>query len=317
MTRQKKISFSAKFLSIRHYLNEVSVEGQRTDPTQRKLGNYDKYVAQVIRAGNCVTLLRESYPIGVKSFWNINHFEKFAKSVFWTFNKSFLLKLIDQVDKEKPLVLHRCRELLQEYPVAYPDPMPEDADDELQVCYLKNASLKENTKFHPLYALDEQNRKTFLEAVERRIAALSPSPSPSSDSAAIDDPPVKPEPPEPISFLSLVRPMNGSADETIQFITDQVKQAGFPFALFSKVDRLPNGKNRYGLNGAMAAMVRFFYDRNYFNKEYEFVDVFTSYLHFTGNSVGKLPTFLENYQEDGHFQKYFDKLKDLKISKLS
>ena len=316
MAPKQKISFSAKFLSIRHYLNEVPVEGQVTDPTQRKLGNYDKYISQVIRAGNCITLLRDSFPMTVSSFWNINHFEKFATSVFWTFNKSFLLKLLDQMGIQKLMVLNRCRELLNNNPVAYPEPMPEDADDELQVCYLKNSNLKKDARFRSIYTLDQQNRKLILKAVESRIAALSPAPPIMSLSHSAGNPPATAAPQPSISFLNLVRPMNGSSDETIKFIIDQVKQAGIPFALFSKVARLRNGKNRYGLNGAMAAMVRFFYDRNYFNRDYEFVDVFTSYLLFSGNSIGKLQTFLENYQEDSHFQKYLENLKDLKINKL-
>ena len=140
VARKEKISFSSKFLSLRHYLDDVSVDGQLMDPTQRKLGNYDKYVTQAIRAGNCITLLRESYPMTVQSFWNITHFEKFAQSVFWTFNKSFLLKLVDRLSAQKLMVLDRCRELLVEYPVAYADPIPADADDELKVCYLKNSN---------------------------------------------------------------------------------------------------------------------------------------------------------------------------------
>ncbi|HVU93714.1 MAG TPA: hypothetical protein VHE34_00755 [Puia sp.] len=277
------------------------------------MGNYDEYVSQVIRAGNCVTLLRESYPITVQSFWNINHFEKFAQSVFWTFNKSFLLKLLDRAGAQKPIELHRCRELLEQYPVAYPEPMPEDADDELKVCYLKNSNLKKSPKFRTMYSLDVENRKSILEAVNKRIAALFP---PSSAPDPVIPSPVEPESTIPISFLSMVRPMNGTPEETLRFIAEQVDKAGIRFALFSPAERIYKNKNPYGLNGAMAATIRYFFERGYFNKEYSFAEVFKSYLVYSGNKVGKLPSFLENYQEDGHFQKYFDKLKDLKISKL-
>lgn len=316
MARQPKISFSAKFLSLRHYLDDVSVDGQLMDPTQRKWGNYDKYVTQAIRAGNCITLLRESYPMTVQSFWNITHFEKFARSVFWTFNKSFLLKLLDRVGAQKPMVLLRCREVLLEYPVAYADPMPEDADDELKVCYLKNSSLKKNPKFRSMYSLDEQNRKDILGAVEKGIAALSPSPSSPYPVPPAIHPPVEPESHGPISFLNMVRPMNGSTEETLRFIAEQVDKVGIRFDLFTPVELIYKNKNPYGLNGAMVASIRYFFERGFFNKEYSFAEVFKSYLVYSGNKVGKLPTFLENYQEDSHFQKYFDKFKDLKISKL-
>jgi hypothetical protein len=42
--------------------------------------------------------------------------------------------------------------------------MPEDADEELQVCYLKNGNLKKKAKFQPMFSLDEENRKSFLES---------------------------------------------------------------------------------------------------------------------------------------------------------
>jgi len=307
MAEKEKLNWIIKFESIRHYMDEVSVEGQRTKPTQRKLANYDKYIAQVIRAGNCITLLMDSYPMDVTSFWNVNHLEKFVGAVYWTFNKSFLLKLLEDVEVQKPMVLLRCRELLLENPSAYSDPIPEDADDELKFCYRKDKSMKRSVKFRPMFLLDQQNRKSILEAVEKKIASFSPTPP--------DNTSTKPSPTPTVPFLNMVRPMDGDRQKTIEFMKAQVEKAGFKFPLFSKVAHLPNGKNPYGLNGAMAAMVRVFYDLNYFKKEYEFIDVFKSYLDFTGNNIGK-SIFLEDYLEDRNFLKYSNKLKDLKISKL-
>jgi hypothetical protein len=153
----------------------------------------------------------------------------------------------------------------------------------------------------------------MLEAVNKQIAALSPPPP--APNPVIPSP-VESESTIPITFLSILRPMNGSPEETLRFIAEQVDKAGIPFALFSPAELIYKNKNPYGLNGAMAATIRYFLDRGYFNKEYSFAEVFKSYLAYSGNKVGKLPSFLENYQEDGHFRKYFDKLKELKISKL-
>lgn len=320
MPKKPNISLSTKFLSNRHYLTEVPVEGKKAPTFQLRLSNYGLYVAQIIRTGNCVTLLSTPFAITENSFWNTNHFEDIAKYVFWTFNRSFLLKLLDQVDTQKLSVLHRCRDLLQEYPTAYPEPLPEDADEELSFCYSKNGFLKKDNNFQTMYSLDELNRKSLLEAVEKRIGELSPTLSPPDSMPVADsefDTPSQKADIVPLTpFLQLVRPMNGNPEETLQFITSQTELAGFEFPLFSPVQHLPSGKNPYGFNGAMAAMLRFFYDRNYFKKEHGFVEVFNSYLQYSGNRIPKLRSFLASYQDDRHFQKYTSNLKDLKINKL-
>ena len=134
MARQQKISLATKFQSNRHYLNEVPVEGKGVATFQFRVGNYDLYAAQIIRDWEQHYPAKHGFAITEESFWNTNHFEDFAKYVFWTFNQSFLLKLLDQVETKKLSVLHRCRDLLNEYPIAYPEPMPEGADDELRFC---------------------------------------------------------------------------------------------------------------------------------------------------------------------------------------
>jgi hypothetical protein len=128
MPRQPKISLSTKFLSNRHYLTEVPVEGKKAPTFHLRLSNYGLYVAQIFRTGNCVTLLSTPFAITENSFWNTNHFEDVAKYVFWTFNRSFLLKLLDQVESQKPSVLNWCRDLLKEFTITYPEPLPDDAE---------------------------------------------------------------------------------------------------------------------------------------------------------------------------------------------
>jgi hypothetical protein len=58
--------------------------------------------------------------------------------------------------------------------------------------------------------------------------------------------------PHSILFSELLRPTNGSSEKTLEFIKERRADAGFDFAIFSLVRRLPNGKNPYGLNGCMA-----------------------------------------------------------------
>jgi len=312
--RKDKISIATKYLSNRHFLNEVSVEGKMNSKFQFRLGNYDLYAAQIIRTGNCITLLSTPLSVTEDSFWNTNHFEDLVKYVFWTFNRSFLLKLLSGLEKQPPAILALYRELLLEYPAAYREPVPAHADEELRFCYMKNGNMKKDAKFRLMYSLDEQNRSAFLKAVEKGIAEGlaslgKPLPSPIEDSAG-------PEEISPLDFFQLVRPMNGSPEETIRFITNKTQQAGYKFSPFTPVKRLANGKNPYGFNGAAAAMIYHFQQLGYIDKEYVFVDVFKAYLKYSQNTVGKLSTFLANYREDNQFRKYLSNLKELEINKL-
>lgn len=305
------------FVSHRHYLNEVPVEGKKNIRFLRHLGFWDRYLFQIIRTGNCVSLLSTPTAVTEDSFWNINHFEDLAKFVFWTFNKSFLLKVIGRVEGQKLPVLLRCRDLLMEYPVAYSEPEPADADQELLFCYRKSAHMKTQSRFAQLFQLDSQNRRDFLEAVEKRIADFPATlPQATGNSIALPAVEVSQTTAEAIIFLEMLRPMDGSPVKTLEFITAKIEEAGFNHKLFSPVKRLANGKNPYGFNGCMAGMIDFFYQHGYFKNEYGLEQIFEAYLRFSGNSIGKFKTFLSEFRNDRHYRESFKQLKGLKISKL-
>jgi hypothetical protein len=182
--------------------------------------------------------------------------------------------------------------------------------------------MKGDDKFSLMYSLDEQNRKDFLMAVEKRIADLSPTivnsgkerqPDPPIEVIAIEEPVLS----KPVRFVEMLAPMEGHPEATLQFIVDKVAAAGFDFNIFHPVTRLPNGKNPYGLNGCMAAMIDFFYQNQYFKKKYSLEDIFKAYLEYTGNTVGKLHTFLSNFRKEKSYLKHFTKLKALRINPLS
>lgn len=137
--------------------------------------------------------------------------------------------------------------------------MPENADEEVQFCYLKNGNLKKDPKFSQMYLLDQQNRTAILEAIEKRIAEFQkPLPQP----AIFNEVAVKNSETHPtnhtVTFLDVLRPLNGSAEETLQFIMQKTKEAGFEYNIFSRVPKLDIGKNQYGLNGCIAAMIDLF-----------------------------------------------------------
>src|ERR1700722_15458494 len=122
MSENKKIGLLTKFLSQRHYIAEVSVDGKKNIKFHYKLGFFDRYVSQIIRTGNGISLLTNQMAITDESFWNTTHFEDIAQYVFWTFNRSFLIKIIEDIQTKKLSVLTRICELLIENPVAYKDP---------------------------------------------------------------------------------------------------------------------------------------------------------------------------------------------------
>lgn len=317
MSKKVKVGFATKLLSNHYYLSEVQVEGKTSNKFNFKIGFNAQYAAQIIRTGNCITLLSSPFTLTEDSFWNTNYFEDLTRYVFWTFNKSFLLKLTEKIETLKLPVLKRCAELLLENPTPYAEPLHDHTDEELKWCYVKNENLKKDPKFSHMYLLDGQNRKAILHVVEKRMAEfLKPLLQPLSvENRAVPEEEIQPAT-KKILFLEVLKPMNGNPDETLQFIRQKVEEAGFEFNLFSPVPRLDNRKNPYGLNGCMAAMIDHFYQLNYFKKEYTLEQIFKAYLQYSGNSIGKLKTFLSEFRNDNSFINHVEKLKALKIKKL-
>jgi hypothetical protein len=317
MGKKVKVSFATKLLSNHYYLNEVQVEGKASNKFNFKIGFNAQYAAQIIRTGNCITLLSNHITLTDDSFWNTNYFEDLTRYVFWTFNKSFLLKLTEKMETLKLQVLKRCAELLLENFTPYTEPLHDHPDEELKWCYVKNENLKKDPKFSQMYLLDRQNRTAILSAVEKRIAEF---PKPLLQPLAVDELVVLEDETQPatkiILFLEVLKPINGSPEETLQFIQQKIEEAGFEFNLFSPVPRLENGKNPYGLNGCMAAMIDHFYQLNYFKKDYTLEQIFKAYRQYSGNSIGKLKTFLSEFRNTNSFIKHAEKLKQLKIKKL-
>ena len=214
MEKRRKVGFTTKLLSNHYYLNEVPVEGKSTSKFNWRIGFYDQYVAQIIRTGNCITLLSTKINLTEDSFWNTNYFEDLTKYVFWTFNKSFLFKITEKIESLKLPPLQHCLKLLKENFVPYGNEL-NNADEELQFCYRKNQSLKKHAKFAQMYLLDEQNRTSILTAVEKRINEF---PKPALQASGIN-PPVIEDETKPTSnailFLEVLRPLNGSPEETL------------------------------------------------------------------------------------------------------
>ncbi len=85
--------------------------------------------------------------------------------------------------------------------------------------------------------------------------------------------------------MEILNPINGSAEETLCFIKLKISEANFEFNIFSLVERFPNGKNQYGLNGCIAAAIDFFYQLGYFKSDYNLEQIFKAYSSHTGNTM--------------------------------
>ncbi len=317
MRKKRKVGFATKLLSNHFYINEIPVEGKHTSKFNFRIGFYDQYVAQIIRTGNCITLLSNNMILTEESFWNTNYFEDLTKYVFWTFNNSFLFKISDKIESLKLPILEHCLKLLEENFVPYGRELNDNSDEELQFCYLKNRNLKRDPKFAQMYFLDEQNRTSILKSIEKRITEF---PKPVSQPEIIEEHVLNKDETKTTSdttiFLEVLSPINGTSEETLQFIIETLDEADFGFKLFSRIPRLENGKNPYGLNGCIAAMIEFFYQHNYFKKDYNLEEIFKAYLRYSGNTIGKLKTFISVFRHDNSFIKHSEKLRKLKISKL-
>jgi hypothetical protein len=301
-----KVSYPTKFLSNHYYLNEVPVEGKTTSKFNFTIGWYDLYAAQIIRTGSCITLLSNPYSITVDSFWNINYFEDITRYVFWTFNRSFRLKLIQQIPVLSTTVLNSSLQLLTENYLPYDEARLSEADEELQFCFVKDKSLRKSKKYEDMYRLDQENRAAIKLALEERaIAPTLPEPD-----SLVQEANLAP------TLLDMIVPTNGSTLETLQFIKDKLLEAEFRFDIFLPVKKSKDNRNPHGFNGCIAAMIDFFYQRNYFVQAYSLDQVFEAYFIYSGNSIAKFSSFLSEFRQDNSFVKYSDRLNKLKINKL-
>ncbi|MEP7110542.1 MAG: hypothetical protein ABI760_21290 [Ferruginibacter sp.] len=310
-----KVSIPTKYLSNRNYIREVSVEGKHSGKFYFRFSIYELYVAQIIRAGNCITLLSSPFEITRDNFWNTHYFEDITRHLFWTFNKSFLLVLMDKIETLSPTILNRCHELLNHnFQPYYDRPSEDNLDEELQWCYIKNRNLIKDEKFKKMYALHQQNRNALLEALEKRNTLLNGPADEKKENVSNSEFATSKE--ENLSLISTLNLVNGSAEETLHYIVQKIEAARFEYNIFAPVSRLPNGKNPYGLNGCIAAAIDFFYQLGYFKNEYNLEQIFKAYSSYTGNTIGKLKVFISEFRYDNSYIKHTAKLKKLKIDNL-
>ena len=106
---KRKIHWPTKIISNKNYIKEVSLDGKVSNTFNFKTGYYELYAAQIMRAGNCITLLSSAPVFSLESFRNSNLFEDIARYVFWTFNESYRLQLMEHLSNFSDVELQRCQ----------------------------------------------------------------------------------------------------------------------------------------------------------------------------------------------------------------
>jgi hypothetical protein len=305
---KRKIHWPTKIISNRNYIKEVSIDDKVTNTFNFKTGYYDLYAAQIIRAGNCITLLSSPPTFSLNTFKNSNLFEDIAKYVFWTFNESYRLQLIEHLSEFSDVELQRCQSLLHNNFIPYDGIGEDNPDEELVWCMVKNNHLKIDPKFESMYQKDRENREAILKEMNKLIELSDINNN--ETASAIDQ-----EPTKQAGFLDMIIPLNGSIENTLNYIESKIIEARFPHNIFHTISKSKKGANKTGLNSEIAAMVNVFQHKGYFKREFTFKDIFKSFGIYTKNQAGKDYDY-SFFVQDYNYKKYLEDLQSLEINNM-
>ena len=306
---KRKIHWPTKIISNRNYIKEVSIDDKVTNTFNFKTGYYDLYAAQIIRAGNCITLLSSPPTFSLTTFKNSNLFEDIAKYVFWTFNESYRMQLIEHLSDFSDVELQRCQSLLHNNFIPYDGIGEDNPDEELVWCMVKNNHLIVDPKFESMYQKDRENREAILKEMNKLIELSDINNN--ETASAIDQ-----EPTKQAGFLDMIIPLNGSIENTLNYIESKIIEARFPHNIFHTISKSKKGANKTGLNSEIAAMVNIFQDKGYFKREFTFKDIFKSFGIYTKNQAGKDYDY-SFFVQDYNYKKYLEDLKSLEINNMN
>lgn len=310
----RKIHWPTKIISNKNYIKEVSIDGKVSNTFNFKTGYYELYAAQIMRAGNCITLLSSAPVFSLESFRNSNLFEDIAKYVFWTFNESYRLQLMEHLSNFSDVELQRCQNLLNKNYIPYEDIGEDNPDEELVWCMVKNSHLRADPKFELMYQKDQQNRQAILNEINKLVEL---SDTDKAEIVSFGTPfAIDKEPKKQPGFLDMIIPVNGNIENTLSYIESKIIEARFPHNIFHTIKKTKKGANQTGLNSEIAAMVNVFQDKGYFKKEFTFKEIYKSFGIYTKNKSGKDYDY-SFFVEDYHFKKYLEYLAPLEIININ
>lgn len=299
---RRKIHWPTKVLSNKNYIQEVSIDGKKTSRFYARVGYYELYASQVMRSGNCLTLLSNPPVFSLDCFKNINLLEDITRFVFWTFNSAFVTNLGKYLQTLSFEEIKSAQDLLQSNPEAYFNINETEADEELLWCKLKNENLKKDAKFNKLFQRDIDNRRTVLEVLGKLISGTTPK---TTNTEAV-----------PSEFLEMVNPVFDTTKNTLEYIESKILEAKFPHNIFRSIEKNKKGGNPTGLNAEIAAMVSLFQEKGYFKPEFTFKEVFKAFGNYTENQAGKDYDY-SFFSGEYHFKKNLDLLIAIDIQDFS
>lgn len=299
---RRKIHWPTKVLSNKNYIQEVSIDGKKTSRFYARVGYYELYSAQVMRSGNCLTLLSNPPVFSLDCFKNINLLEDITRFVFWTFNIAFVTNLEKYLQTLSFEEIKSAQDLLLSNPEAYFNINETEVDEELLWCKLKNENLKKDAKFNKMFQKDVENRRIVLQLLGNLIT--------DSTNKTISSKTPSPELPE------MVNPVFDTTKNTLEYIESKILEAKFPHNIFRSIEKNKKGGNPTGLNAEIAAMVSLFQEKGYFKPEFTFKEVFKAFGNYTENQAGKDYDY-SFFSGEYHFKKNLDLLSAIDIQDFS
>lgn len=290
--RIPKVSWTTKMLSNTPYIREVSIDGKKANLFHRRLGYYDLYVAQVMRLGNCLTLLSSVPSFSLDNFRNTNLLVDMVRFVYWTFNEAFLIRLEEYLCSFSINELSGIHHLLEAYPKPFICISDNEMDEELIWCSAKNQSLQKDIKFNALFEKDNYNRQACIKHIRRLINSKTKT---NLDLIGEDALVVE------ISFADML--LTEDKALILSEMEQEIISIGFPRNPFHPVAKNKKGANQYGLNAQMAAIVFHYQQQGYFKSEFTFKEIYKAFGKMGGNESGK-DYNLDYFKQDFLFDKY-------------
>ncbi|MCO5291160.1 MAG: hypothetical protein M9959_05425 [Chitinophagaceae bacterium] len=285
------------------YIIEVPVRVSVHPDSRGILGNHSLFIKNAIARGSCLTLHNITFNLLPDKFWNPDTFEEHCKYVFFTFQKSFFKKIITRLSSCQHSELIFFLETLTHINAPYSDVINHPTDPYLYFCGKKLQSLKKSGHLEEAFAIDAENRELLKQAIQALIK---------KDDLGIQSETLTGNNP----FTSLLKALKGAKENTLKQIQLYLDRAELRHDLFKQASKTKGNKNQIGFNAMVAAMITIFKDLGYFEESHSFDTILDAYLEQTGNQIGNLGDFKNNYRNKHLFDKYKRELLELNIPRF-
>ena len=287
----------------KNYIIEVPVQVSVHPDSRGILGNHSLFIKNAIARGSCLTLHDISFNLLPDNFWNPDTFEEHCRYIFFTFQNSFLKKITTRLSSYQDSELNFFLETLSQITAPYSDVINHATDPYLFFCGKKLQSLKKSGYLEEAFAIDAENRKLLKATIQNLLK--NDDPEIKSETLTANNP-----------FINLLKPFRGAKENTLKQIQRHLDKAELRHDLFKPASKTKGNKNQIGFNAMVAAMITVFKDLEYFEESQSFDTILDAYLEQTGNQIGNLGDFKNNYRNKHLFDKYKRELLELNIPRF-